>query len=73
MESDGRWRTPDPNESKDREALRTKMLLKEFNNYITAISQPKAKKLKEVRVEALRAGIKKLLGTKRFQNNCHPG
>ncbi len=55
---DGSWRTPDPNEAKDREVLRTKMLLKEFNNYVAAISQPKAKKLKEVRVEALRAGFK---------------
>ncbi len=30
QEADGRWRTPDPNEAKDREALRTKVLLKEF-------------------------------------------
>jgi hypothetical protein len=57
-DTDGKWRTPNPNEAKDREALRNKVLLKEFGTYITAISQPKAKKLKEVRVEALRAGFK---------------
>ena len=65
--SDGSWRTPDPNEAKDREALRTKVLLKEFNGYVTAISQAKAKKLKEVRVEALRAGYKNCWEQKDFK------
>ena len=67
QEADGRWRTPDPNEAKDREALRTKVLLKEFNGYVTSISQPKAKKLKEVRVEALRAGFKNCWEQKDFK------
>lgn len=67
QEPDGRWRTPDPNEAKDREALRTKALLKEFNSYVTAINQPKAKKLKEVRVEALRAGFKSCWEQKDFK------
>jgi DNA modification methylase len=67
QESDGCWRTPDPNEAKDREALRTKVLLKEFNGYVIAISQPKAKKLKEVRVEALRAGYKNCWEQKDFK------
>jgi len=67
QEPDGSWRTPDPNETKDREILRTKVLLKEFNNYVTAISQPKAKKLKEVRVEALRSGFKNCWEQKNFK------
>lgn len=67
LEQDGRWRTPDPNEAKDREALRTIALLKEFTGYVTAISQPKAKKLKEVRVEALRAGFKNCWEQKDFK------
>jgi len=67
QETDGRWRTPDPNEAKDREALRTKVLLKEFTGYVTAINQPKAKKLKEVRVEALRAGFKNSWEQKDFK------
>lgn len=58
QESDNRWRTPNPNEAKDREALRSKVLMKEFNEYLTIINKPKAKKLKEVRVEALRIGFK---------------
>ena len=32
--------------------------MKEFNNYLNEMNQPRAKKLKEVRVEALRAGFK---------------
>ena len=67
QETDGKWRTPDPNEAKDREALRSKVLLKEFTGYVTAISQPKAKKLKEVRVEALRAGFKNSWEQKDFK------
>jgi DNA modification methylase/DNA-directed RNA polymerase subunit RPC12/RpoP len=68
QESNGIWRAPNPNESKDREALRTKALLKEFNGYKLAISQPKAKKLKEVRVEALRAGFKNCWEQKDFKS-----
>ena len=67
QEADGKWRTPNPNEAKDREALRSKVLLKEFTGYVTAISQPKAKKLKEVRVEALRAGFKNSWEQKDFK------
>lgn len=67
QEADGKWRTPDPNEAKDREALRSKVLLKEFTGYVTAINQPRAKKLKEVRVEALRAGFKNSWEQKDFK------
>lgn len=55
---DGRWRNPDPNELKDREILRTKALLKEFDHYLTELGSGKVKKLKDVRLEALRAGFK---------------
>ena len=73
QEPDGSWRTPDPNEAKDREALRTKVLLKEFNSYVMAVSQPKSKKLKEVRVEALRAGFKNCWDNKDFKTIVHMG
>ncbi|MBP6412563.1 MAG: DNA methylase [Bacteroidia bacterium] len=68
QEVDGKWRTPNPNEAKDREALRTKVLLKEFAAYVTAINQTKAKKLKEVRVESLRAGFKNCWEQKDFKS-----
>jgi DNA modification methylase len=53
---DNRWRVPDLNEAKDREALRKKSLMKEFGDYVALASG--GKKLKEVRVEALRVGFK---------------
>jgi hypothetical protein len=66
-ESDGSWRVPDMNESKDREIIRNKALLKEFNNYVEFAKNPKSKRMKEVRVEALRAGFKQCWGTKDFR------
>lgn len=57
-QQDGKWRVPDLNESKDRETIRNKRLLTEFQSYVQLINIPKSKKLKEVRVEALRAGFK---------------
>jgi DNA modification methylase len=66
-DKDGKWHVPDLNEAKVREAMRTKVLLKEFNGYVTAINQPRAKKLKEVRVEALRAGFKNCWEQKDFK------
>ncbi|SEN03923.1 DNA methylase [Mucilaginibacter gossypiicola] len=67
QDEQGRWRTPDPSEAKDRDALRNKVLLKEFNGYVSTISQPKAKKLKEVRVEAMRCGFKNCWERKDFK------
>lgn len=66
QEADGRWRTPDMNEVKDREALRTKALLREFERYQGELVSTRAKKLKEVRVEALRAGFKSCWEKKDF-------
>jgi DNA modification methylase len=67
-DKEGKWHVPDLNEAKVRETLRTKILLKEFDAYVTAISQPKAKKLKEVRVEALHAGFKNCWEQKDFRS-----
>jgi len=51
----GRWYVPDPNKVGDLEKLREKALLKEFEEYKQA-----KKKLKIFRLEAVRAGFKKL-------------
>ena len=66
QESDDRWRTPNPSEAEDREIMRKKVLLKEFNNYTLIINLPKAKKLKKVRVEALKEGFKDCWDKKDF-------
>jgi len=66
-ESSEHWRVPNMNEAKDREALRTKTLLKEFDRYLAELNTSKTKKLKEVRLEALRAGFKSCWEKKNFQ------
>ena len=63
---DGCWRVPDMNEAKDREHFRTTALLKEFGRYIEELANPKTKKLKDVRVEALHAGFKSCWEKKEF-------
>lgn len=65
-ESDGKWRIPDANDEKDLEILRTKALLKEFNIYVEQANKPKSK-IKEARVEALRAGFKQCYIDKDFK------
>ncbi|MCJ8283420.1 MAG: hypothetical protein MJK14_27455, partial [Rivularia sp. ALOHA_DT_140] len=50
-----KWYVPDPNQAIDLEKLRDKALLKEFEDY----RQSKQKKLKQFRLEAVRAGFKK--------------
>ena len=66
-DSDGSWRVPNLNEAKDRDILRNRTLLKEFNSYVELANNSKSKRLKEVRVEALRAGFKHCWDTKDFQ------
>ena len=53
----GSWYVPDPENEADLEKIRTKRLLNTFGEYRQVASTPKGK-LKEVRVEALRAGFK---------------
>lgn len=66
-EADGSWRIPDLNEQKDREALRTKQLLKIWQGYVDQIESGKAKKLKDVRLEAVKAGFKDCYQKKDFK------
>ncbi|MCS6095702.1 site-specific DNA-methyltransferase [Shewanella baltica] len=56
-----RWYVPDPNKAGDLEKLRERSLLKEFEEYKTA-----KKKLKVFRIEAVRAGFKKLWEAQEF-------
>lgn len=65
-EEGGKWRIPNIQDDKDVYALRTKSLLREFKIYVEAAQKPKAK-IKEARVEALRAGFKQCYIDKDFQ------
>lgn len=49
-----RWYVPDPNKAQDLEKKRERALLKEFDDYVGATGR----KLKEFRLEVLRAGFK---------------
>ena len=62
----GKWYAPDPENEADLEKLRTKRLLKQFDGYKTEVAKPKAK-IKEARVEALRAGFKQCYQDKDFR------
>ena len=60
--SKNRWYVPNPNEAEDREKVREKSLLKDFEQYKQA-----TKKLKVFRLEAMRAGFKKAYQEKEYQ------
>lgn len=57
-----RWYVPDPNKASDLEKKREKALLKEFDDYVAATGR----KLKEFRLEVLRAGFKAAWGRKDY-------
>jgi DNA modification methylase len=58
-----RWYVPDPNKAQDLEKKREKALLKEFEGYQAAIGR----KLKEFRLEVLRAGFKAAWAAKNYK------
>ena len=65
QEPDGKWRLPNIQDDIDKDKLREKALLKEFKIYVEAASKPRAR-IKEVRVEAIRAGFKRCYMDKDF-------
>ena len=58
-----RWYVPDPNKAQDLEKKREKALLKEFDAYRTFTGR----KLKEFRLEVMRAGFKAAWGNKDYK------
>jgi hypothetical protein len=58
-----RWYVPDPTKAQDLERKREKALLKEFQTYLTHTGR----RLKEFRLEVLRAGFKAAWGEKNYQ------
>src|SRR5690606_34576142 len=57
-----RWYVPDPNKAQDLEKKRERVLLKEFDAYVAATGR----RLKEFRLEVLRAGFKAAWGRKDY-------
>ena len=62
----GKWRLPNIQDEVDKEALRTKALLREFKLYVEQAQMPRAR-IREARVEALRAGFKQCYIDKDFK------
>lgn len=65
QEEDGHWRRPNLQDDVDLNLLRNKSLMREFKVYVEAAQKPKGK-IKEARVEALRAGFKQCYVDKDF-------
>ncbi len=65
-EANGKWRIADPEKQADLDKLYLKNLLREFNVYVEAVNKPKAKPIKQVRIEAVRAGFKDCYKKKDF-------
>lgn len=63
---DHTWRTPNLEEQKDRETLRKKSLLRVWNEYVESIEK-NGKKIKDVRLEALRIGFKDCIDKKDYK------
>ncbi len=66
-DEDGKWRKPDAEKAADLEILRGKKLMKEFNLYLEQASKPKAKRIKDTRLEVLRYGFKECYKQKNYQ------
>ena len=66
-DEDGKWRKPDAEKAADLEILRGKKLMKEFNLYLEQASKPKAKRMKDTRLEVLRYGFKECYKQKKYQ------
>ena len=66
-DEDGKWRKPDAEKAADLEILRGKKLMKEFNLYLEQASKPKAKRMKDTRLEVLRYGFKECYKQKNYQ------
>ena len=65
---DGKWSKPDPENASHLEQLRGKRMMKEFNIYLEAAKKPKAKRMKDTRLEVLRYGFKDCYKQKNYQD-----
>lgn len=67
-DEDGKWRNPDPEKAADLEIIRNKKMTKEFNMYLEQAQKPKAKRMKNTRLEVLRYGFKECYKQKNYKS-----
>ena len=63
LKASDRWYVPDPNKQADLQQIRERVLLREFDSYLTS----EQKKLKQFRTEAVRVGFKAAWDRKDYQ------
>lgn len=66
-DEEGIWRNPDPEKAADLEIIRNRRMMKEFNMYLEQAQKPKAKRMKDTRLEVLRYGFKECYRQKNYQ------
>lgn len=66
-DEEGNWRNPDPEKAADLEIIRNRRMMKEFNMYLEQVQKPKAKRMKDTRLEVLRYGFKECYKQKNYQ------
>lgn len=66
-DEEGIWRNPDPEKAADLEIIRNRRMMKEFNMYLEQAKKPKAKRMKDTRLEVLRYGFKECYKQKDYQ------
>ncbi len=64
----GKWRKPDAEKAADLEIIRGRKMMKEFNMYLEQACKPKAKRMKDTRLEVLRYGFKECYKQKDYQS-----
>jgi DNA modification methylase/predicted RNA-binding Zn-ribbon protein involved in translation (DUF1610 family) len=67
-DEDGKWRKPDAEKAADMEFIRNRKLMKEFNLYLELAQKPKAKRMKNTRLEVLRYGFKECYKQKEYKS-----
>lgn len=66
-DADDRWRKPDAERQADLDAMRQKKMMKEFALYAEQAAKPRAKRMKDCRLEVLRHGFKDCYRRKDYQ------
>lgn len=67
-DEDGKWRKPDPEKAADLEIIRNRKMMKEFNLYLEQAQKPRAKRMKDTRLEVLRYGFKECYKQKNYKS-----
>ena len=66
-DADGKWRKPDAEKAADMEIMRGRKMMKEYNMYLEQAQKPKARRMRDTRLEVLRYGFKECYKQKDYQ------